>query len=601
MCGIFGTVGFYLPGEEFRKRLDILAHRGPDGAGMWFSDDQRVQLGHRRLAIIDTDSRSNQPMFLGDRYVIVFNGEIYNYPELRTELEQEAVVFHTESDTEVLLQLLTRRGTAALNQLNGMWAFVLYDRHEQTCFMSRDRLGKKPLYYLQEDGRFAFASEMKSLYPCLRSFQYNKAFISFAVANPNDNEVLEETLVAGIRKFPAGSYGWLRNGELRIERYYHPEQLLEQPLTNKGFHESVEEFRELFQSSCTLRMRSDVPVGSALSGGIDSGFVVSSIGQLHSATSYTALVASFPGSFLDETEDAMAVADNAGVQSLKVIVEPDVHPDHILQAVYDFEEIGGTTPFPFFQTYKTFRKQGIVVTLDGHGGDELFGGYSFDLYAKLNDDFPNLYAMRDTLSLIDRMNGLNRETSWQTTWAHFKSIALRKKGKSAFSLLYEREQYYRAQLFHSTFRGILPTLLRNYDRYSMHAGVEVRMPFLDYRLVEFAFRLPNAYKIRQGYSKAIVREAGRPIMPEKIVSNKVKTGWNSPTGEWFGGIWKQWLQDELASTAYRNCDLVQKENIGAVASEFVKGGKKEHGAGQYLWLQLQPYLIEQANKKIGIH
>lgn len=600
MCGIFGTIGFHYPEQEFQKRLNLLAHRGPDGAGTWFSEDLRVQLGHRRLAIIDTDSRSNQPMLLGDRYVIVYNGEIYNYLELRKELEQEGVRFQTGSDTEVLLHLLALKGPSVLNRLNGMWAFVLYDQKEQSCFISRDRLGKKPLYYVEEDERFAFASEMKSLYSCLKSFQYNQSFIAFAVAHPNDNEVLPETLIKGIKKFPAGSYGWLRNGKLSIERYYEPEQLLEQPLSRKSFEEAVEEFRELFQSSCSLRMRSDVPVGSALSGGIDSGFVVSSIGQLHSPTSYTALIASFPGSFLDETDDALLAANNAGVQSLKVKIEPDVNPDHILQAVYDFEEIGGTAPFPFFQTYRAFREQGILVTLDGHGGDELFGGYSFDLSAKLHDDFPNIYSIRNTLALRDRMTGLKRETIWPTVWGNFKSIALQKKKKGLLPLFFEREQYYRKQLFHSTFRGILPTLLRNYDRYSMYAGVEVRMPFLDYRLVEFAFRLPNNYKIRHGYSKAIVREAGKPIMPKQILQNKLKTGWNSPTGEWFGGIWKEWLRDELAGAAYKKCDLVNKEVIDTLAAEFLEEGKKEHEAGQNLWLQLQPYLIEQANKKLGI-
>lgn len=602
MCGILGTIGYKISTEQFTHQLNKIQHRGPDGYGVWKNEEGSVQLGHRRLAIIDTDSRSNQPMTFDNRYHIVFNGEIYNYIELREDLQKKGVQFVTASDTEVLLKLMILDGPAALSRLNGMWAFAIHDALEQTLFISRDRLGKKPLYYIHKGEQFAFASEMKSLYACLDEFVYDQEFIRYAVTNPFDNERKAETLVKNIFKFPAGCYGTYKKGKLEIDRYYFPEQLLHQTPAHKNFDEAVEQFRELFESSCKLRMRSDVPVGSALSGGIDSGFVVSTLGKMGYGKSgdYTALVASFPGSELDETDAALQVAAHAGVNAEKVVVQTDLHPDQILKAVYDFEEIYLTAPITFFQSYSGFRKKGIVVTLDGHGGDELFGGYPFDMDRKLKDDFPNIFKMRNTLNTIQNMYGRNEETQMNEVLPYFKGELLQTIKKKNPLSLFEKEKYYRDQLFHSTFKGILPTLLRNYDKYSMHAGVEVRMPFLDYRIVAFAFTLPNAYRVRNGFSKAIVREAAKGIVPQAILQTKLKSGWNSPMGEWLGGVWKEWLLDELHSTAFSNCDLIDTNQLQQQAEAFYNSGSHEHVHGQQLWLQLQPYLIEKANKAFAL-
>jgi asparagine synthase (glutamine-hydrolysing) len=227
MCGILGTLNYKISPEFFLQQLNLLQHRGPDGYGVWQNKEGSVRLGHRRLAIIDTDKRANQPMIFKDRYIIVFNGEIYNYIELRKQLQNKGVQFVTESDTEVLLRLIILEGPAALNKLNGMWSFVMYDDVEQSLFISRDRMGKKPFYYVSQNGQFAFASEMKSLYGLLPNFSYNHTFIEFAVANPMDNEILDDTLINGIQKFPSGSYGIYKAGQLTISRYYFPEKLLE--------------------------------------------------------------------------------------------------------------------------------------------------------------------------------------------------------------------------------------------------------------------------------------------------------------------------------------------------------------------------------------
>lgn len=598
MCGIFGTIGYNLDKEYFIHLLNRLRHRGPDGYGVWVSEDSMVRLGHRRLAIIDTDIRSNQPMSFDDRYYIVYNGEIYNYIELRDELKKKGINFLTNSDTEVLLKLMVHEGPSSLSKLNGMWAFAIYDTIEKTLFMSRDRLGKKPFYYIHHNNKFAFASEMKSLYGCLDALSYNVSFINFALQNPLDNEVYPETLIHNIYKFPAGSYGFYKNGQLEINRFYFPESLLEQKSSFKSFNEAVEQFKELFESSCKLRMRSDVPVGSALSGGIDSGLVVSTISRLgYSKNSdYRAFVCSFPNSTLDESAAALNIANHAGVNLIQVAVQPNIDPNQILKHVYDFEEIYLTAPVSFFNTYKRFRENGIVVTLDGHGGDELFGGYSFDLYPKLKDDFPNIIKMRNTLNAIQAMYGQSASRRLKDVVPHFKGILLEKIKKRKFITFFEKEHHYRNKLFHSTFLGILPTLLRNYDRYSMHAGVEVRMPLLDYRIVAFAFTLPNKYRLRNGFSKAIIREAGRDIIPSSVLRNRLKVGWNSPMYEWFCGPWKEWLMDEISSIDFNKCDLVNHSRIKQLVDLILKADKPEFSQGQELWLQLQPYLIEKANK-----
>ncbi|NCU05510.1 MAG: asparagine synthase (glutamine-hydrolyzing) [Chitinophagaceae bacterium] len=592
MCGIYGAINTRIAKEVFVKELHKMQHRGPDGYGIWQSADERVLLGHRRLAIIDTDARSNQPMVMDGRYIIVFNGEIYNYIEIRNELQKEGVQFKTSSDTEVLLRLMIHKGPQGLSLLNGMWSFVLFDEVEQTLFVSRDRIGKKPLYYVHDSELFAFSSEIKNLVCYLNHVEYDKSFIDFSVNNLFDAEAMDQTIIKGIRKFPAASFGIFRGTSLNISKYYYPEELLE-------INEAVETFADLFQSSCSLRMRSDVPVGSALSGGIDSSMVVSTIAQLGYGHSkgYKALVSSFPGSFIDETADAFAIAKNAGVDVEAVNVNPDLDPNHILRAVYHFEEIAGTSPIPFFQLYQGFRNRNVVVTLDGHGGDELFGGYSFDLYNKLQDDFPNIFEMQHTLDTINKMYGNENGITVKQTIPYFKGELLQRLKKRQLLTIFEKEQHYKRKLFHSTFKGILPTLLRNYDKYSMYAGVEVRMPFLDYRLIEFAFSLPNNYKLRGGFTKAIVRSAARKLVPDKILANKVKTGWNSPMGEWFAGPWKQWLLDELASTAFNNCTLIDQADIQKRVSSFFE--KQHHNAGQDIWLKLQPYLIEKANKQFS--
>jgi len=596
MCGIFGTINYRISEETFKHRLDLLKHRGPDGYGIWNSEDSSIKIGHRRLAIIDISNRARQPMIFNERYILTFNGEIYNYIELRESLIKQGVNFTSHSDTEVLLQLIILKGPEALLELNGMWSFVLYDKQEKSFLMSRDRQGEKPLYYIHEGDKFAFASEMKSLYNCLDEFNYNKEFIDYYVTNPYDNELFPETIIHGIKKFPAGHYAKLSNGKLEIVKYYFPELLQHKKEKYQSIEDSTEHFKELFLSSCKLRMRSDVNIGSSLSGGIDSGLVLNNVSQQFNdkTSTYRAVVSCFPGSVLDETENAIQIADKANVNAILVNVDPQANPEQLLQSIYDFEDIAGTSPIPFFQTYQAFRDNGILVTLDGHGGDELFGGYSFDIPSKLSDDFPNVFKMRDTLQTLEDMGGYDKKISLGLAWLYLKQEYQRRKIQGLPIL--KNLSAYNNKLHHSTFKGILPTLLRNYDKYSMHAGVEVRMPFLDYRIVEFVFKLPNEHKVNDGFSKVLLRNAAKGLLPDNIINNKVKKGWNSPMGEWFSGIWKEWLLDEISSVDFANSTIVDPIDIARLVNSFLTEGKKNQDTGQLIWLRMQPYFILKANR-----
>jgi asparagine synthase (glutamine-hydrolysing) len=217
----------------------------------------------------------------------------------------------------------------------------------------------------------------------------------------------------------------------------------------------------------------------------------------------------------------------------------------------------------------------------------------------LKDDFPNILQMRSTLNAINSMYGNSNKIGLKEAWPHFKGELLKKMKSKQLISVFEKEHYYKSKLLHSTFYGIMPTLLRNYDKYSMYAGVEVRMPFLDYRIIEFAFTLPNSFKLRNGFSKAIIRNAAKPIVPASILSNKIKTGWNSPMGEWFAGVWKQWLLDEISSSTFQNCTLIDTAAFRKKVNEFYAASNPDHNMGQELWLRMQPYLIEKANKRFS--
>ena len=611
MCGIFGFVGD-LDEALARRCVRTLAHRGPDGEGLW--RDTGVTLGHRRLAILDLSDDATQPMADNTRrYHIVFNGEIYNFIELRRQLESLGHHFRSESDTEVLLAAFIQWGEACHDRLNGMWAFGIWDTQTRELFLSRDRFGKKPLFFANFPHGFAFASEMKALLPLLDYPRANVDLVKDA-GRIFHYESTEECVVEGIRRVRPGHCAWLRQGRMVSRRWWCT--LDHVPEIPNRYEDQVEQFRELFFDACRLRMRSDVPIGTALSGGLDSSATICAMARLartmpeeRMGKSWQhAFVASFPGTPVDEARYAKKVTDFLGIPATFINVDPIQAIPELDRQLYLFEDLYITSPIPFMLTYKAVKSKGISVTLDGHGADELFGGYNFDFLVALNDAGFNL---RRAIQIVDTYySGWPTDESqyarlpnrwfFLADW-HARRIARRllrpEKSRERFDRNHPNWQELDAlsrQLYVSTHETILPTLLRNYDRYSMANGVEIRMPFMDHRIVAFAFALPWIAKIRGNYSKAIVREALAHVMPTEIAWRTTKIGFTSPVVDWMKGPLKCYLLDTLSSDAFKQCELIEPTEVDKAVRHVIDHRNAQFADGERAWLLLSPYLWQRA-------
>ncbi len=359
MCGILGV----LPRVEesfFKKALDTLTHRGPDDFGI-ATIDKDITLGHKRLSIVDL-YHGHQPMFDNSkRYSVVFNGEIYNFIEIKKELEGLGYIHKTNSDTEVLLNTYIEWNDKCVLKFNGMWSFVIWDSLKKELFLSRDRFGKKPLFYAEINGKFIFASEMKTIYPFLEKINPSKDF-HWIKRNIFLYESTEKCLVEGIKRFPAGSSGVYKNGKLKTYRYWNTlDHLTAIP---RNYNDQVEVFRELFLDACKIRMRSDVRIGTALSGGLDSSATISAMAHLSDGKIdygkkdwQHAFVATFPGTPLDETHYAKLVTNQIGIDATYINIDPLRYWDNLDEYFYKFEELYITSPIPMLMTYGGSKKK----------------------------------------------------------------------------------------------------------------------------------------------------------------------------------------------------------------------------------------------------
>ena len=610
MCGILGTIPKSSE-TNFRTSLDTLIHRGPDDYGIW-SDGKDISLGHRRLAILDLSINGHQPMpDLSGRYNIVYNGEIYNFIELKSELETLGYGFRSESDTEVLLNAYIEWGAGCLQKLNGMWSFAIWDRKKKSLFLSRDRFGQKPLFYSIIGSKFIFASEMKAIMPFLQEVRPSKYF-KWMSENIFDYESTEHCLIEGIKRFPAGHYGYYIDGKLSLQRYWNTlDHLIE---VAGSYEEQIEEYRELFLDACKLRMRADVPIGTALSGGLDSSATISSMsyianqhfGERVSEDWQHAFVAAFPGTPLDETYYAKKVVDHIGIKASYIEVDPLKYWNKIDDYLYLFEEIYLTSPIPMIATYKAIKEHGITVTLDGHGADEQFSGYGPSLFYAFPDAWPNRAGKH---SIIDAYEGLvpadvdqfnqNHVSSFTYTKFIAKWVLKRILGKGQMARdhnhpAFKRIGSFNQHLYLMTHDTILPTLLRNYDRYSMINSVEIRMPFMDHRLVSYSFSLPWNSKIRNGFTKSIVRDAMSTLMPEEVAYRKTKIGFNSPIVDWMKGPLKEYFMDLINSQQFLQSDYINAEEVKKQIEDVIKDKNTTFAKAGNAWNKLTPFLWEKA-------
>lgn len=613
MCGIFGAVNIRLNKEKALHCLNQLEHRGPDGSGLWQKDG--VTLGHRRLAILDLTDNGKQPMSYADeRYWMVFNGEIYNFLEIRSELMEKGYRFHSDSDSEVILAAFIEWEEKCQDKFNGMWAFAIWDVQEKRLFLSRDRFGVKPLYYAQSaDGGFAFASEMKAIIPLLETVEADKEALEL-YRNKVHYEDQEKCIIKGIKRFPAGCCGWFENGGITIKRWWNTlDHLMEVP---EDYEKQVEMFRELFLDACKIRMRSDVTIGTALSGGLDSSASICAMAHIAESGGtgrmaedwQHAYVACFPGTNLDESAYAKKVTDYLGIESTFLNIDDTVSLEELYRYIYQFEELYTNMQVPMIKIYEQERKYGTLVSIDGHGADELFGGYSFDVVKAL----PDAKTPAETDAIVKTFMDMNNDGDVSVDSGDFKKmkrmlaydITAKHKikkliGRPAVRSAYAEHPAWKEldnlnkTLFVSTHETILPTLLRNYDRTSMINGIEIRMPFMDYRLVQFAFSIGWRSKVRNGFSKNIIRDAIAPFMPKDIAYRKGKIGFNAPVLDWIKGPYKEMFLDMTASQDYMNSALIRNPASTRNLLNDVLSGKTGFHEASMVWDELQIYMWEQ--------
>jgi asparagine synthase (glutamine-hydrolysing) len=602
MCGIAGIVNFRgnpveLP--ELSRLTDLLAHRGPDGAGNWFSAERNVALGHRRLAIIDPGPSGYQPMLSADgRYVITFNGEIYNFLELRRELEAQGAIFRTQSDTEVILAAWQTWQEGMLPRFNGMWALAIFDTHSKDLFLARDRFGIKPLLYANSPERFVFASEQRALVQSgLFSTSVDLDVARRLLLDTFGVEGSERTLCNEVRRLQGGHLMWLRQGQLEIRRWWRTvDHLPEVPNTEA---ERVERFHELFQDAVALRMRSDVPIGTCLSGGFDSSAVIctmsahekAGMGPRDSAAWRHAFVATFPGASNDERPMAEEAAAWAGVTPTFVEIGPNDALTDIDRILNDHDDIYMGMPNAAWLIYRELSRQKVRVSLDGHGADELMGAYRQEGQA-------GAFRLRNALA------GVSSHSPWGRRGVDLlRALKIKRQGRyflrgglrdipAQFSLVGDDDVLPREwgslnrrlyRMFHGT---VLPTILRNFDRISMAHGVEVRMPFMDWRLVTYTMALPEASKSADGYTKMVARRAMANQMPESIRMGRRKVGFNPPMPEWLNGQLSDWTAALLRQKVPAFAELVDEANLRKTVERLTASKTWDWESAGQIW----PYL-----------
>lgn len=603
MCGIAGLLmlnGERVARSDLKRLSDALAHRGPDGEGGWSSDDQSCRLAHRRLAILDVEERADQPMISGTGdTALVFNGEIYNFLEVRAELEAMGHSFHTESDTEVVLTAWAAWGEAMLPRFNGMWALAIYDRKTGELFLARDRFGVKPLLYSESSDCIAFASEMRALLslPAV-SNDLDPTAVKRVLFDPFSLEASESTIYASIKRIPAGHHLRISATKRTLTRWWNTsEHLAEVP---DSLDRAATRFWDQFREAVRIRMRSDVPIGTCLSGGFDSSAIVATMADLardqtgnHERESKDwrhAFIASFPGMSNDETREARMAAAYADIDAPVILDCSGDEPLDDIDAVLDtLEDIFIGLPTAVWKTYRAVNEHGVRVTIDGHGADEIMGGYRQggqalqfllrNLFGNASGRHPAIAGVNDVLKSLYLRSKKQYFLRDMTPPKAFPVAANNDRLPKHWGLVNRR-------LYGMVHATILPTLLRNFDRLSMAHSVEVRSPFLDWRLVTSVLALPDAMKSDQEYSKVIAREAMRGRMPEEIRAATRKIGFGSQMPEWLNGKLGQWAANQLAEPNAEYDALVDSEALRArVLALNTAGGWDWEVAGR-LW----PYI-----------
>ncbi|GGE10608.1 asparagine synthase (glutamine-hydrolyzing) [Psychroflexus salis] len=559
MCGISGIIGPKATKTNISLMTDAIIHRGSDNISHFI--DEKLALGHNRLSIIDLNEGANQPFHKnGNPWILVFNGEIYNYLEIKSELANKGRTFVTHSDTEVLYEAFLVWGENCLEKLNGMFAFAFLNTETKELFTARDRFGVKPLYYYHDEENFIFASEIKAIRQLVNTKLNEKVLANYiaygSYGMPN------ESFYEGIKQLPGGHFLNYNKNKLQITQWYDfvsrtNKKILE--LQNIGQNEAKEEYKKLLKNSIDLRFRADVPVGFTLSGGVDSSLLLALVNQREEAKNIKAFTFYTEDERYDELPWVKQMVLKTQTQLEKVLLKPEeINKRHYQLAKIQDEPYGGIPTIAYAKVFETMAKQGIKVILDGQGMDEAWAGY--DYY----------------------QNNSNSTIQGQTNTSPFKTNVL----ATTFLTKAEKPTYpkpFEEDVLNKQYRDLfytkIPRALRFNDRVSMASTTELREPFLDYRLVEYAFSLPTKMKIRNNQGKYLLRE----ILSDysKNLAFAPKRPLQTPQ--------REWLAEDLSAMVENAIISIKKSNLAVLfdtqqlQKEWKKYQQGEQDSSFHIW------------------
>lgn len=621
MCGFVAVLSpDAVPREaDITRMRDLLTHRGPDSGANAIVELPNgkggVGIGFRRLSIQDPGSSADQPMFSGDQTrVIAFNGEIYNFWELRRELEGRGRRFRTKSDTEVLLQSYEEWGIDCLERFNGMFAFFIWDSKLNRGVVARDRFGEKPLYFARTaKGQMVFGSEIKAIVAhqemgCRPNIECADAFIGFASIHSSDDTVFE-----GVERFRAAHFMVVSAGGTveSYRRYWTPDyENIDHSLADS---DAQEQFRAHMERAIGMRTRTDVPGSACLSGGLDSSTIVGNLARSQNvgeAFSFReAISARFPDDpTIDEGEYIRDVLEMHDLNGQSVLYSEQELLADIPRLHWHHEEtIPGLSMYLEWGVMRRARERGYKVMLDGQGADELLGGYT-DYFQYFQHD---AYSDGRYLSLLT-----NIVPQWFRLWSlSFKYSSVYRRVGRRFSVPFrefrdlDRETWinpeiygeklglpncvpgneFRYKLATELLYVSLPTQLHSGDRNSMAHGVETRFPFLDYEFVDWCIKLPREQMIRWGKQKYLMRKAGKGILPKSVMGRCDKVGYLSPQDRWFRGVIGEWVSDQLSSSTLDQLPSFDRETLEGRQKEHEQG-LVDHSAELWRWASTAQWL-----------
>lgn len=581
MCGISGICGDNWESNQLYAMTKIQEHRGPDNTGHFINTNHKIGLGHNRLSIIDLSDSANCPMTdTSGGVTVVFNGEIYNYLELRDQLTYYP--FQTKGDTEVILAAYIRWGERCVQKFIGMFSFAIWDESKNQLFCSRDRLGIKPFFFHTQENTFYFASDAKALFAAGVPVKPDwKQWTTYLTKGYYDHS--RDTFFEGVKTLPGGHNLVYKNNQVHITPYWKMEDS-PKGSSSRSINDYSEELQSLVSESLNLHMRSDVPVNVNLSGGIDSGILATIL----DTSNYSVPITSFTSSFDDINYDESHMIPDLGLTNfvnMKHVTNASSIPSLAEELLWHQEApYGGIPTLAYYDLHKFMQTSSTKVSLEGQGFDELFGGYKYvqpyhyaDIVVEqgwngLEQQISPKYLSPTVKTQIKSILDYNAVPVNQDSTEHLKTNCL------SHNILHFDDEFAGFDrpfsrfldniLYQDLMHTKLPRVLRMNDKLSMATGIELRVPFLDHRLVEFAFTLPNHLKIRNGQGKFILREMSRAYLPKSLITqNKISVV--TPQTLWLKTELKAWVSDIINSTSFKTREIFDNHAIQSAYAQFI--------------------------------